>query len=385
MMGLSGSDTKVFTPNKPLSAIGIFNGNRSDSSRTCSLTVTFMDNTTASTSGANGGGCYFHELSAIGTNYIKSFSVSQNNLIRYDDMAFIVAPAPAASVGVKFTSNGSGTGADALAATDSAGAPGYAQTNWNDFGRYGSGSTLNNSLGVATSLSIQWDAASTANSGVSTATPDGKLMYGYIDGASGTASPLSINNVYNQGSNNKPLTYIGNLQAWYQAQGAVGYKVVLYVTGQNYYETIQGYVESVTGSPFSYNMVEGSALTPTLYAQISSSFSGTYTQITSTNSGSGTGGSGYMVFGGNATTALNGSLTNDAILMRLQNGGYNAGVSGFQIVPVFATPLNVRRCQICQCRRRPSKHQFGGCAVANRRGGCPRLCTDELERFGALG
>ena len=90
MMGLSGSDTKVFTPNKPLSAIGIFNGNRSDSSRTCSLTVTFMDNTTASTSGANGGGCYFHELSAIGTNYIKSFSVSQNNLIRYDDMAFIV-------------------------------------------------------------------------------------------------------------------------------------------------------------------------------------------------------------------------------------------------------------------------------------------------------
>ena len=77
-------------------------------------------------------------------------------------------------------------------------------------------------------------------------------------------------------------------------------------------------------------MVEGSVLTPPLYAQISSSYSGTYTQITSTNSGSGTGGSGYMVFSG---------LTNDAILIRLQNLGYNAGVSGFQIIPVGGPKL----------------------------------------------
>ena len=333
------TSTRVYTPSKPLLAVAIFNSNRGDSSRTCALTVTYMDNTTATTSGANGGAWYFHELSATGTNYIKSFAISQNNYMRYDDMAFIVAPSPAASVGVKFTSNGSGTGADALAATDSAGAPGYAQTNWNNFGRYGSGAVMTNNLGAVTSLSIQWDAGWTDNSGSSTATPDGKLMYGYITASSGPAGGVLGNSVYNSNGTNKPLTYVGNLQAWYQAQGAVGYKVVLYVTGKNYWETIQGYVESVTGSPFSSTMAEGSVLTPPLYATINSTYSGTYTQITSTNSGSGTYGSGYMVFGGNATTALNSSLTNDAVLLRLQNLGGNAGVSGFQIVPVFATPL----------------------------------------------
>ena len=128
-----------------------------------------------------------------------------------------------------------------------AGAPGYAQTNWNDLGRWGDSVVLTNSAGAATSLTIEWDSQGTDNSGVSTATPDEKLMYGYITASSGAASALA-NNVYNSGNNNKPLTYVGNLQAWYQAQGATGYKVVLYVTGHNYYETIQGYVESVTGS-----------------------------------------------------------------------------------------------------------------------------------------
>ena len=63
--------------------------NRGDSSRTAVLKVTFLDNTTASTSGANGGGVYFHELSATGNNYIKSFTISNSNLNRYDDLAFI--------------------------------------------------------------------------------------------------------------------------------------------------------------------------------------------------------------------------------------------------------------------------------------------------------
>ncbi|MEO7101136.1 MAG: hypothetical protein ABI162_17410 [Luteolibacter sp.] len=56
------------------------------------LTVTYQDDATASTSGANAGAVYFHGLSATGSNYIKSFSISQNNFMRYDDLGFIVAP-----------------------------------------------------------------------------------------------------------------------------------------------------------------------------------------------------------------------------------------------------------------------------------------------------
>ena len=98
---LSGSAaTRVYTPDKPLRAVAIFNSNRGDGSRTCALTVTFMDDTTASTSGANGGACYFHELSATGTNYIKSFAISQSNFIRYDDMAFIGTNAPPSALTV---------------------------------------------------------------------------------------------------------------------------------------------------------------------------------------------------------------------------------------------------------------------------------------------
>jgi len=95
VLALSGSTAaRVFTPDQPLSAVAIFNTDRNDGSRVPVLTVTFEDNTTASTAGANANDVYFHELSATGANYIKSFSISQNNYMRYDDMAFIVARRP---------------------------------------------------------------------------------------------------------------------------------------------------------------------------------------------------------------------------------------------------------------------------------------------------
>lgn len=99
-MGLanSGSSTRTFTLATPLLNIGIFVGNRNDSARTSVLTVTYLDNTTASTSGANAGpgsgNNYFEDLAGTALNPIVSFSLSQNNFLRYDDMAFIVAPVP---------------------------------------------------------------------------------------------------------------------------------------------------------------------------------------------------------------------------------------------------------------------------------------------------
>lgn len=87
-----GASTRTFTPDKPLLTVGIFNTNRFDSGRVPVLSVTFQNGGTASTSGANAGAVYFHGLSGSQVNPIVSFSLSQNNFVRYDDLAFIVAP-----------------------------------------------------------------------------------------------------------------------------------------------------------------------------------------------------------------------------------------------------------------------------------------------------
>ena len=83
---------RSFTPSQPLLTVAIFNLNRGDASRTAALQVAFLDGTTASTSGANGGGVYFHELTANPTNPIVSFTIQNSALNRWDDLAFIVAP-----------------------------------------------------------------------------------------------------------------------------------------------------------------------------------------------------------------------------------------------------------------------------------------------------
>ena len=84
--------TRTFALSVPLLSIGIFNTDRNSSDRFPVLTVTFQDNTTASTSGANADNTYFHGITGTALNPIVSFSLSQNNFVRYDDLGFIVAP-----------------------------------------------------------------------------------------------------------------------------------------------------------------------------------------------------------------------------------------------------------------------------------------------------
>ena len=252
------------------------------------------------------------------------------------------------TVGVHF-GNAGGTGyatntsTDLLLPTDSAGIPGYAQTNWNNLGAQGDSVgfmgtpvVLTNSAGAATSLSIEWASTLVGSTGTAAGlgTPDGKLMDGYLyTYGPGLATPLTSGAVYYNPANDNPLAYVGGLNAWCQAQGAVGYKVVLYTSGYSSYEYFEGYLESVTGSPFSFTMVEGSVLTPPLYGRENASFSGTYAPITGTSSNSPSYNANYMVFAG---------LTNDAILIRLQCiADFGAGLNGFQIIPVFATGASV--------------------------------------------
>lgn len=92
VLGFGGdASTRVFTPNKPLLAVGVFNTDRNDPNRFPVLTVTYLDNSTASTAGANADNVYFHGLSGTGANPIVKFEISQNNFVRYDDLGFIVS------------------------------------------------------------------------------------------------------------------------------------------------------------------------------------------------------------------------------------------------------------------------------------------------------
>jgi len=140
------------------------------------------------------------------------------------------------------------------------------------------------------------------------------------------------------------------LNAWLSAFNAEGYSVILYTCGDTYYETVEGYIESVSGSALDNNMAEGTSLVPHLFEQDTANFSGTYVPATGTTSSLQTGGANYMYFTG---------MTNDAILLRLQTSGYGQGLDGFQIVPILPTVPTAGAPTIS-----PSSSVYGGIAVS---------------------
>lgn len=94
VFGFGGNtNPRTFTPSEPLLTVGAFSVNRNDASRLPVLTVTFLDTTTASTSGANAGATFFHSISGTMVNPIVSFTLSQNNFVRWDDIGFVTASA----------------------------------------------------------------------------------------------------------------------------------------------------------------------------------------------------------------------------------------------------------------------------------------------------
>jgi len=223
-----------------------------------------------------------------------------------------------------------------------AGAPGFAQTNWNNLDRWGDvTSGIIDYTGADSGLHLQWDSVWCYSSGAfaSLGTPDGKLMDGFdtTDWAGGPPAPWTAGATYGAASNQKPAEYVGGIQAWLAAKGATSYSVVFYVQGwHGWYGTSEHWIQAVTGgNPSWWNMTVGGDLTPRIFCQDNGSFNGTYTQVpsTSTSYANKTGSGNYIVFNG---------LTNDAIL--IQNveptGDYQAGkLFGFQIVATPATPI----------------------------------------------
>lgn len=98
-MGMGGSSvTRTFTLGTPLLELGIISINRFDASRTASLSVTFLDTTTLSTSAAPGDNWYFHGFKTTAENPIVSFSLNQPaGLMRYDDLGFVTVPEPSSA------------------------------------------------------------------------------------------------------------------------------------------------------------------------------------------------------------------------------------------------------------------------------------------------
>ena len=127
----------------------------------------------------------------------------------------------AASIGANWVNNNSGglqnSATDSLSPTESAGAPPYAQTNWNNLGRWGNPTTLNDSLGNSSGVDVTWDANWTVNLGTATTNGNLKLMYGFTEatGAANDDGPP-----YNGFTGaNQPDARFRGLSAWLAARG----------------------------------------------------------------------------------------------------------------------------------------------------------------------
>ncbi len=230
--------------------------------------------------------------------------------------------ASADSIGINFYDSST---AEFLVAGDAAGAPGYQQQNWNNVGRWGNWTSVNDDSGVDSGVDISWDAANTWRLGGGvTNTPDQRLMYGYLD-ATGEANTYT--NPYSLWSNqNKPQVVATGLSSWLSAVGASSYKVVIYMDGDATEGRVSEYwVQECTGSDVAALSL-GSDLTSHVFVSDVSTFSSTFTLVPlSANSVANAGQGNYVVFEG---------LTADQFLVRTEEQTFRATINGLQFVSI---------------------------------------------------
>lgn len=249
--------------------------------------------------------------------------------------AVLIAGLPLAwgsSVGVNFVATGdggvqNGTG-DALAAAEVAGAPSYAQANWNNLGRWGAGTTVNDSTGAASGVAITWDSNNTWSIGIGTATPNDKLMNGYLD-ATGQANLDSDVPYQFWWNENKPEACARGIGAWLAAQGATSYDVVVYMDGDETSGRVAEYWLQAPGDSNDPPQALGSILTPQVFVKDTANFAGTFVQAPlSANSADAAAEANMIVFTG---------LTADSFILKteeISGNALRATISGFQIVAV---------------------------------------------------
>lgn len=245
----------------------------------------------------------------------------------------LACQAPAASIGANYvTSNDGGlqNGAtDALLAEESAGAPSYGQVNWNNLGRWGQTTSLMDSSGASSGVTVTWDSNNTWNNGADTSNPDGKLMYGYLDATGSGAG----NNEYSTAAGayhfwwneNKPEAYVTGISTWLATQSVTKYDVVVYLDGDDTGGRVcECWLQA--GSAGDPPSTLGADLTSHVFVRDDANFSGTYTQVPLTANSLANAGSGnYVVFT---------DVTADSFILRTEERAFHAAfISGFQIVP----------------------------------------------------
>src|SRR5687768_2825209 len=242
-------------------------------------------------------------------------------------------PASAQSIGGNFVDNANGgvqnAATDALAAGETAGAPGFGQANWNNLGRWSGLIPLIDSTGVASGVTAAWDSNNTWRNGAGVTNPEAKLMHGYLD-ATGAANvaPATPYNFF-PGVTNDPQVYVNGLSAWLGSIGAPSYSLIVYADGDGTDNRVGEYwVQAASGADLAALTV-GDDLTPHLFLNDAGNFSGTFDQVSAAATSLAAADTGnYLVFAG---------LTADSFLLRTNEAGgptLRAPINGFQIVAV---------------------------------------------------
>lgn len=255
----------------------------------------------------------------------------------------IAGVASAASIGLKIGINGNGglqsAAAGALLPADVAGAPDYAQANWNTLGRWGDSSgntpfTVVDSTGAATPVIINWDANNIwSMSGGGTPTdqglPDSNLMNSYLD-SNGAANTDLANTVYGNPVANKPLVYISGLQEWLTAHGAAAYDVVIYSDGDASAGRVGEYWLVDASGPTS-ELTYGGNLFTSIFICDRANFvqTGTYGNVPASVQG------GQLAQRGNfeGNYAVFESLTNNSFLLRTAEFATRSPINAIQLIP----------------------------------------------------
>jgi hypothetical protein len=224
-------------------------------------------------------------------------------------------------IGVNFSENA----AYLLGPTETAGAPGFEHTNWNNRGRWGNAGILNDNTGAATAVTLKWDATGLwANDANEALGGNHKMMKGYLD-SNGAIIAANFDGVFGN-SDDKPIMLLTGMNAWMTAKGLTSYSVVVYSDGDDGSGNRASKIwlaGALTGSPVNGDPGLGPDLTARVDVIDNSNWGAnpTFTRVTGS---SGTGN--YVVFTGQ---------TADAFYIRVDEAGSapaRSPINGIQII-----------------------------------------------------
>ena len=234
-----------------------------------------------------------------------------------------LSPALAADfpIGANFSENA----AYSLNAGETAGAPGFEHTNWNNIGRWGNPTILKDNTGTDTAVNVKWDATGMwTNNANEAAGGNHKLMKAYLD-SDGAQITTPFAGIFGT-NDDKPIMLLKGLDTWMTAKGLTSYSVVIYSDGDSAAGDRAARVwlaVADTVNPVGDDPGLGSDLTTRVDIVDQSNWgtNPTFTRVT------GTGGVGnYTVFTG---------LTAPSFYIRVEEAGtgaWRAPVNGFQII-----------------------------------------------------